>query len=192
MTAIFFSSKLSTLRFGSRMMNVPSEPAVTEHFDMMRLCKQHEKEIRTLRQELAMHDTLTNRSQISYEPLSESQIQDVREQVKRFLAGEMNDIELVNVRQIKETFAQFRVIVNTMKADVEEKLREKYVLQERDGATSGELLSYISTFPDWRNSCVEIAFPVAVGLKFSGKNSYRMTSKELVQVDRYYPYFSKE
>lgn len=174
------------------MMNVPSEPAVTEHFDMMRLCKQHEKEIRTLRQELAMHDTLTNRSQISYEPLSESQIQDVREQVKRFLAGEMNDIELVNVRQIKETFAQFRVIVNTMKADVEEKLREKYVLQERDGATSGELLSYISTFPDWRNSCVEIAFPVAVGLKFSGRNSYRMTSKELVQVDRYYPYFSKE
>lgn len=124
------------------MMNVPSEPAVTEHFDMMRLCKQHEKEIRTLRQELAMHDTLTNRSQISYEPLSESQIQDVREQVKRFLAGEMNDIELVNVRQIKETFAQFRVIVNTMKADVEEKLREKYVLQERDGTTSGELLSY--------------------------------------------------
>lgn len=124
------------------MMNVPSEPAVTEHFDMMRLCKQHEKEIRTLRQELAMHDTLTNRSQISYEPLSESQIQDVREQVKRFLAGEMNDIELVNVRQIKETFAQFRVIVNTMKEDVEEKLREKYVLQERDGATSGELLSY--------------------------------------------------
>ena len=104
----------------------------------------------------------------------------------------MNDIELVNVRQIKETFAQFRVIVNTMKADVEEKLREKYVLQERDGATSGELLSYISTFPDWRNSCVEIAFPVAVGLKFSGRNSYRMTSKELVQVDRYYPYFSKE
>ena len=54
----------------------------------------------------------------------------------------MNDIELVNVRQIKETFAQFRVIVNTMKADVEEKLREKYVLQERDGTTSGELLSY--------------------------------------------------
>ncbi|CAH3046499.1 unnamed protein product [Pocillopora meandrina] len=134
--AAHIEETLSTLRFGSRMMNVPSEPAVTEHFDMMRLCKQHEKEIRTLRQELAMHDTLTNRSQISYEPLSESQIQDVREQVKRFLAGEMNDIELVNVRQIKETFAQFRVIVNTMKADVEEKLREKYVLQERDGATS--------------------------------------------------------
>ena len=120
------------------MMNVPSEPAMTEHFDTLRLCKQHEKEIRTLRQELAMHDTLTNRSQISYEPLSESQIQDVREQVKRFLSGELNDIELVNVRQIKETFAQFRVIVNSVESEVEERLRQKYVLQERDGVTSGK------------------------------------------------------
>lgn len=134
--AVHIEETLSTLRFGNRMMNVPSEPAITEHFDTLRLCKQHEKEIRTLRQELAMHDTLTNRSQISYEPLSESQIQDVREQVKRFLAGELNDIELVNVRQIKETFAQFRVIVNSMESDVEERLRQKYVLQERDGAAS--------------------------------------------------------
>lgn len=134
--AVHIEETLSTMRFGSRMMNVPSEPAVTERFDTLRLCKQHEKEIRTLRQELAMHDTLTNRSQISYEPLSESQIQDVREQVKRFLSGELNDIELVNVRQIKETFAQFRVIVNSMESEVEEKLRGKYVLHERDGMTS--------------------------------------------------------
>ena len=112
---------------------------MTEHFDTLRLCKQHEKEIHTLRQELAMHDTLTNRSQISYEPLSESQIQDVRDQVKRFLAGELNDIELVNVRQIKETFAQFRVIVNAMQSQVEDRLRQKYVLQERDGVASGKL-----------------------------------------------------
>ena len=59
------------------MLNVPSEPAISEHFDSMKLCKKYEKEIRALRQELAMHDTLTNRSQISYEPLSESQIQEV-------------------------------------------------------------------------------------------------------------------
>ena len=133
-TLFFFFFQLSTMRFGSRMMNVPSEPAITEDFDMLRLCKHHEKEIRTLRQELAMHDTLTNRSQISYEPLSESQIRDVREQVKRFLAGELNDIELVNVRQIKETFAQFRLILNAMQSDMEERLKQKYVLQERQGA----------------------------------------------------------
>lgn len=140
------------MRFASRMMDVPSEPAITEHFDTLRLCKQHEKEIRTLRQELAMHDTLTNRSQISYEPLSESQIQDVREQVKRYLAGELNDIELVNVRQIKETFAQFRVIVNSMESEIEGKLRQKFVLQEREGPTSGIQASFLKAKICLRNN----------------------------------------
>lgn len=134
--AAHIEETLSTMRFGSRMMNVPSEPAIAEHFDMLRLCKQHEKEIRTLRQELAMHDTLTNRSQISYEPLSESQIHDVREQVKRFLAEELNEIELVNVRQIKETFAQFRVILNSVQSGMEERLKQKSVREDREGATS--------------------------------------------------------
>lgn len=59
------------------MLNVPNEPAISEHFDFMKLCKKHEKEIHALRKELAMHDTLTNRSQISYEPLSESQMEEV-------------------------------------------------------------------------------------------------------------------
>ena len=134
------------MRFGSRMMNVPSQPAIAEHFDMLRLCKQHEKEIRTLRQELAMHDTLTNRSQISYEPLSESQIHDVREQVKRFLAGELNEIELVNVRQIKETFAQFRVILNSVQSGMEERLKQKSVREDREGATSSKLTWIVTSF----------------------------------------------
>lgn len=140
------------MRFGSRMMNVPSEPAIAEHFDMLRLCKQHEKEIRTLRQELAMHDTLTNRSQISYEPLSESQIHDVREQVKRFLAEELNEIEHVNVRQIKETFAQFRVILNSVQSGMEERLNQKSVREDREGATSSKLTWIVTSF----DSCSKI------------------------------------
>jgi kinesin family protein 6/9 len=121
------------------MMNVPCEPAVMEYYDSMKLCKDHEREIKMLRKELAMHDTLTNRSQISYEPLSESQILEVREQVKSYLAGELSDIELVNVRQIKETFAQFKSIVNSLEVDMEEKLKQKYVMQERAVVTSGIL-----------------------------------------------------
>lgn len=118
-------------------MNVPCEPAVMEYHDSIKLCKEYEREIKILRKELAMHDTLTNRSQISYEPLSESQILEMRDQVKSYLAGELNDIELVNVRQIKETFAQFKAIVNSLEVDIEEKLKQKYVLQERAGLTSG-------------------------------------------------------
>lgn len=108
-----------------------------EYHDSIKLCKEYEREIKILRKELAMHDTLTNRSQISYEPLSESQILEMRDQVKSYLAGELNDIELVNVRQIKETFAQFKAIVNSLEVDIEEKLKQKYVLQERAGLTSG-------------------------------------------------------
>lgn len=119
------------------MMNVPCEPAVMEYHDSIKLCKEYEREIKILRKELAMHDTLTNRSQISYEPLSESQILEMRDQVKSYLAGELNDIELVNVRQIKETFAQFKAIVNSLEVDIEDKLKQKYVLQERAGLTSG-------------------------------------------------------
>ena len=120
-------------------MTVPCEPAIIERFDALKLCKAYEKEIQVLRQELAMHDTLTNRSQISYEPLSESQIQEVRGQVKRFLAGELDDIELVNVRQIKETFVQFRKVVSTLEGDMEEKLRQKYALQEKPATAAGML-----------------------------------------------------
>lgn len=120
-------------------MMVPCEPAVMEYYDTSKLCKEYEKEIRLLRKELAMHDTLTNRSQISYEPLSFSQIEEVRDQVKRFLDGELNDIELINVRQIQETFTQFKAIVKNLETDVEEKLKEKYILQERAETVAGNV-----------------------------------------------------
>ncbi|KAK3744893.1 hypothetical protein QZH41_013769 [Actinostola sp. cb2023] len=123
--------ELSTLRFGSRMMSVPCEPATMEFYDSTKLCKEYEKEIMLLRKELAMHDTLTNRSQISYEPLSFSQVTEVRDEVKRFLEGDLTDIELVNVRQIQEMFDQFKSIVNSLESDMEEKLKQKYILHER-------------------------------------------------------------
>lgn len=129
-------------------MNVPCEPAVMEYHDSIKLCKEYEREIKILRKELAMHDTLTNRSQISYEPLSESQILEVRDQVKSYLAGELNDIELVNVRQIKETFAQFKAVVNSLEVDMEEKLKQKYVLQERTGITSG--IAHFHVITTWK------------------------------------------
>ena len=57
--------------------------------------------------------------------------------MRKFLDGEVNEIDLVNVRQIKETFAQFKSVVNTMETDLEEKLREKIALQEKDLTTPG-------------------------------------------------------
>ena len=57
--------------------------------------------------------------------------------MRRFLDSELDEIDLVNVRQIKEIFAQFKAVVNTMEADVEVKLREKLALQDKGRTTPG-------------------------------------------------------
>ncbi len=50
------------------MMKVTNEASIQVNMDQGVLIKKYEKEIRDLRQELAMHDTLANRGRISYEP----------------------------------------------------------------------------------------------------------------------------
>ena len=41
-----------------------------------------------------MHNTLANRGNVSYEPLSENEIQDIQREVKRYLDGTIQDIEV--------------------------------------------------------------------------------------------------
>jgi kinesin family protein 6/9 len=52
------------------MMKVSNETSIQVNLDPHVLIKKYEKEIRDLRQELAMHDTLAGRGRISYEPYS--------------------------------------------------------------------------------------------------------------------------
>jgi len=47
-----------------------------------------------LKRELAMHDTLANRSQVTYEPLSEQQRYEIRQQVRAYLDGKSDDIDV--------------------------------------------------------------------------------------------------
>jgi kinesin family protein 6/9 len=110
----------STLRFATRMMCISSEPVQNILQDPLLLLKQYEQEIKSLRQELAMHNTLANRSNVSYEPLSENEIQDIQREVRRYLDGTVQDIELLSVRQIKETFSQFRRVVLDMQEEFSE------------------------------------------------------------------------
>jgi kinesin family protein 6/9 len=64
---------ISTLKFASRMMKVANEATIQVNLDPQVLIKKYEREIKDLRQELAMHDTLANRGRISYEPYSPDQ-----------------------------------------------------------------------------------------------------------------------
>ena len=56
----------STLKFATRMMKVQNEASVNIMQDPALQIKRYEKEIRDLKQELAMHDTLSNRGRINY------------------------------------------------------------------------------------------------------------------------------
>jgi kinesin family protein 6/9 len=69
-----------------------------------------DNEVKRLRQELAMHDTLGSRRNQSYEPLSEHQLFEIENQCRRYVDGNLDEIEISNVRQIQATFNAFRRI----------------------------------------------------------------------------------
>uniref|UniRef100_A0A8C4SGG4 Kinesin family member 9 n=1 Tax=Erpetoichthys calabaricus TaxID=27687 RepID=A0A8C4SGG4_ERPCA len=62
---------LSTLRFATRMKCIRTDPAVNEHYD-----------------------PVNNRSQVPYEALSESQIAEINKQVRKYLEGAIDEIEV--------------------------------------------------------------------------------------------------
>ncbi|XP_054101543.1 kinesin-like protein KIF9 isoform X2 [Callithrix jacchus] len=110
---------LSSLRFASRMKLVTTEPAINEKYDAERMVKNLEKELALLKQELAIHDSLTNRTFVTYDPMDEIQIAEINSQI-------------INLRQIKEVFNQFRVVLSQQEQEVESTLRRKYTLIDKN------------------------------------------------------------
>jgi kinesin family protein 6/9 len=107
---------ISTLKFATRMMRVHNNATLNVQLDPQALVKQYAREIKQLRQELAMHDTLANREKnVSYEPFTPEQQAEIRSTVRRFAEGETASIEVVNLRQINEVFVQFKQLVQEYK-----------------------------------------------------------------------------
>ncbi|XP_059520915.1 kinesin-like protein KIF9 isoform X1 [Myotis daubentonii] len=123
---------LSSLRFASRMRLVTTEPAVNEKYDAERMVKNLEKELVLLKQELAIHDSLANRSHVNYDPMDEVQIAEINSQVRRYLDGALDEIDIINLRQIQEVFNQFRVVLIQQEQEVEAALRRKYTLIDKN------------------------------------------------------------
>ncbi|KAJ3098779.1 Kinesin-like protein kif9 [Phlyctochytrium planicorne] len=84
---------ISTLRFATRMMCVENNPEIVIQFDPLALIKKYEKEIKDLKQELAMHDSLSNRSHVQYESYGENQRVEIQKLVKAYLDNEDNELE---------------------------------------------------------------------------------------------------
>ncbi|XP_023777842.1 kinesin-like protein KIF9 isoform X3 [Cyanistes caeruleus] len=129
---------LSSLRFATRMNWVTAEPVPNEPFYREASVKALEEEIHLLKQELIMQDSLANRSFMSYNPLTTSQRAEIRSQVQKYLKGVIEEISIVNVRQIQEVFRQFKVIVSQQEEEVECRLWNKYGLGRKDSAAESE------------------------------------------------------
>lgn len=121
---------ISTLKFATRMMRVSNEPVVNVTYDPAMLVKKYEREIKDLKAELAMHDTLSNKSHIQYETYTESQRNELNATLRKYLAEEIDDVDVINLRQIKEMLIQFRVIFKDMERETEIKTKQKFVREK--------------------------------------------------------------
>lgn len=69
----YLEETISTLRFASRMMKVQNEAKVNHLNDPALLLKKYHREVRELKQELQMHDTLASKGRVNYDPYTPEQ-----------------------------------------------------------------------------------------------------------------------
>ena len=99
----------STLKFATRMMKVSNEATVNILQDPALQIKRYEKEIKDLKQELAMHDTLSNRGRINYASYNQKEQSEVQDLATAFLAGDRDDIgDIDSLRKVREVFSCIR------------------------------------------------------------------------------------
>jgi len=99
---------ISTCKFATRMMRVSNEATINVNQDPVILIKKYEREIRDLKQELAMHDTLANRGRVNYDPDPPEKQYAI---AKSFLTGEIDDIDDLNsIRQCRDLMHQMRLV----------------------------------------------------------------------------------
>uniref|UniRef100_A0A452FSP4 Kinesin-like protein n=1 Tax=Capra hircus TaxID=9925 RepID=A0A452FSP4_CAPHI len=121
---------LSSLRFASRMKLVTTEPAINEKYDAERMVKNLEKELALLKQELAIHDSLANRTLVNYDPMDEIQIAEINSQVRRYLEGTLEEIDWAQLAQVQGVLSL--CLPSQQEQEVESTLRRKYTLIDKN------------------------------------------------------------
>ena len=134
----FLLDTLSTLNFAKRMKNVVNDLSVNIMLDKNAYVKKLNKEIKELKKELLMHNTLANRGKINYDPYTPEE-QYVQQQIAlKFLNGENEDIEFDSIRQAKELFIQCRIIFqkeyngNKMEEESQAEIERKRTLIQKE------------------------------------------------------------
>lgn len=110
---------VSTLRFATRMMRVSTKATVNEVIDPLALVQVLQKQVRDLKQELAMHDTLANRgAPVHYDPYTPEQQAEVAALVRAYVSGIVPEIDVESVRHMREIMTQFRSLVIQLQQQV--------------------------------------------------------------------------
>merc|ERR1719262_1531362 len=122
----------STLRFATRMMRVSNEATVNVHLDPALLIRKYERQIKDLKKELAMHDTLAGRSRVQYEEYTPDEARELEEKVKMYLDGELQEIEVSSLRMVYEAFGCFRKLYQQLGTELAS--RPAAALQQGEGA----------------------------------------------------------
>ena len=109
------------------MMSVANEATVNIQLDNNALLRKYAKEIKELKQELAMHNTLANRAISKYDPYTPEEQYVQQNVAKLFLTGEVEEIDFESVRQAKELFNQARILYQRVwnKKDFSDTLTDK-------------------------------------------------------------------
>lgn len=131
----------STLRLAARMMSVHNsvgEGGVA--YDTTALLHKYERQINQLQQELAMHDALTERTGIVYGDYTPEQQAAINAKLRAYLAsseGDASEMRIESVAHMREVLAQSRALFKSMAVEVEEQLRERFILVPKDGSGGG-------------------------------------------------------
>jgi len=115
---------VSTLRFASRVKLLTTNPVVNEKDDPALLARRYLRQLTELKQELAMRDAFAGRGRVDYD-ISEMTRMQIGENVQRFLdsedtADDVDMLEIVGVKHVKETFKAFKYKYLQLKATLGE------------------------------------------------------------------------
>lgn len=138
---------ISTLKFAQRMMAV--KVPITEeqtYIDPEAMLIKLQKEVLQLKQELLMHDALSDRTGIQYSDYTPEQQAQLAQKVKAFVAAKTDEQEasalpLESVAQMREALRQAKALIKHAAVEAEERLQQQYNLVRKGDTAHAQTLA---------------------------------------------------
>lgn len=135
---------LTTLRFAARVNNLPVDPAHIEVSDAESRVHFLENELQKLKDELKMRYILNRQDDraptcSNYEPLTISDIESARKQVRDYLGFKSNSLDVLSLRHVNKLFELMREEYLSRDRMIEEKLRQIYHFVDKDSTSAHDV-----------------------------------------------------